>query len=202
MTGTFTPSRWIAFTFLGWLLGIVLIIVLSGLFDLAGIEGYQSYVGLGTGAGVGLTQWLLLRKRSGIGVFWLWSTVVGMGLPFVFIDVLHRFIAWDNNGLQLILSVIFGGIATGIIQASGLNSTQYGRQWVVRCSLGWTLSVTCVILIDYVKLFMNHNLILFFVNLALILSGGIALGAVTGTTIIKICKESYGKNTQNLSQGA
>lgn len=63
MTGTsFTVVRWVTFTFWGWLLGVAFILLVSSLLGAMGIEDMQFYLGVGMGAGVGFTQWFVLRK--------------------------------------------------------------------------------------------------------------------------------------------
>nr|MBP9947848.1 hypothetical protein [Vicinamibacteria bacterium] len=52
---------WVRITFLGWLLGIVLVVALALTGEMAGVHGSQIAVGLGMGLGVGVAQERALR---------------------------------------------------------------------------------------------------------------------------------------------
>ena len=56
---------WIRLTFLGWLLGIVLVIAIAFITEMAGIRAAQIPVGLGMGLGVGMAQERALRPFLG-----------------------------------------------------------------------------------------------------------------------------------------
>jgi MFS family permease len=187
---SFTVGQWTRSTFLGWLLGIFLIISLSSLLDSMGIEGMQFYLGLGMGAGVGFLQWLHLRKFITASKRWIWFSVAGMGIPFIILDLLLP----TTFVQKLPVGVALGAIVTGFLQFLILKD--YSKQahiWIWTSVIGWTVAVLAVLVVDYTKHltpYVSSNLLLAFINLLLILSGGIILGLITGTALQSILKRS------------
>ncbi|GHN01632.1 hypothetical protein WSM22_31210 [Cytophagales bacterium WSM2-2] len=190
MKGTFSKTRWTAVTFAGWFLGVILILLLSGLLDAAGIEHMQFYLGLGMGAGVGFAQWLYLRKKSTIGKNWIWSSALGMGIPFVVMDFLFP----DIGSYKLFFSVMLGALSTAVWQFSILRGHFSNvKLWVIFCFCGWFIGVATVFSVDYTNNLKSHissNLLLALINLILILAGGVLLGIVTGIGMSRLKVES------------
>lgn len=184
-----TIVRWTTSTFWGWLLGIVLIIGLSSLLDSMGIEDMQFYVGLGMGAGVGYAQWLLLRKHIPMSKNWIWFSAAGMGIPFIILDLLLT----KSFTYKMPLGVVLGAILVGFLQFRLLKRySEKANSWIWSSIAGWTLGVLAVLTIDYTKQlppYLSSNLLLAFINLLLILLGGIILGVITGIALKKIVKE-------------
>lgn len=184
-----TIVQWTTSTFWGWLLGIVLIIGLSSLLDLMGIEDMQFYVGLGMGAGVGYTQWLLLRKHIPTSKNWIWFSAAGMGIPFIILDLLLT----KSFTYKMPLGVVLGAILVGFLQFRLLKYySEKANLWIWSSIAGWILGVLAVLTIDYTKQllpYLSSNLLLALINLLLILVGGIILGVITGIALKKIVKE-------------
>lgn len=180
-----TIGRWTLATFLGWLLGVIVILVFSSLLDAAGIEHLQFYVGLGMGAGVGFSQWLFLRKRFLITQKWFWFSATGMDLPFAVLD----FFLPGNVTYKLPISVAPGGIATGILQTSLLKKCfSIGVQWVISSFAGWVFAALTVLLIDYTMILRSASnaLLLALLNLILILAGRTILGWMNGRSLKRL----------------
>lgn len=176
-------DRWIKATFWGWLLGVALILILSSVLDAVGIEDMQFYVGVGMGLGVGFTQWLLLRKYTDISASWIWASVTGLGLPFLIIDVFLK----NLGGHKLPFSVIAGGMLVSLFQYALLKcKSPKASLWIPACFAGWALAAGTVLTINFMMTIKSEgmmNLVLFFANLILILSGGIVLGLITGKAL-------------------
>ena len=178
-----TLKQWIIASFIGWLAGVVLT---SGSFDAIGLEGFQFYIGISMGAGVGFFQWRKLPHER-IGSEWIWSTMFGMGIPFLLFDLIKHFTGFSFGENYLPVCITIGAVLTSVWQTQILKRNDTAAQsWLWICLAGWILASWTVISIDYVKLFIHHNLVLFFINLTLIISGGAVLGAVTGPALIKI----------------
>ena len=182
---TFTIKRWLTATFLGWLLGVVFIIMLSSILDSIGIEGMQFYLGVGMGGGVGLAQWFFFRRQGFLNGHWIWTSLSGMGIPLVFFDLLAAGMAH-----KLAVSIAIGALLTGILQYHLLKrSFPKAFLWMPACFLGWTLAVGTVFIIDYtnqLKPWVSNNILLALINLFLILAGGIVLGLITGKGLKRI----------------
>ncbi|MEK7724742.1 MAG: hypothetical protein AAB336_10365 [Acidobacteriota bacterium] len=182
----FAIGKWILATFGGWFLGVILIMMLSGFLDSIGIEGMQFYLGLGMGAGVGLAQWLIFRKFSEMSPLWILFSALGMGIPFIILDL----IPIGTVSYKLALSVAFSALVVGLLQFLLLKKhSPKAYLWIFGSFIGWTLGVAIVFIINYtmlIKVTGYMNLVMALVNLLLILAGGIVLGVISGITLKKI----------------
>lgn len=178
---------WVGATFGGWVLGVVLIIVLSSGLDSIGIENMQFYLGIGMGAGVGLAQWLYLKKWVGMSPNWIWFSALGLGLPFVALDLLVS----GTASYKIPLSVVFGAPIVGLLQQTLLRRYWPVKtyRWVGATLLAWPLAVLTVFIVDYTRQldqWIPNVLVIAFINLVLILAGGLVLGGITGFVLKKM----------------
>ena len=182
----FSVNRWTKATFWGWVIGIALILIISSFLDSIHIEHTQFYLGVGVGAGVGFTQWRLLRKFIPIPSTWLWFSIVGMGIPFVLLDLIPSEVLTH----KLPVSITLGSLTVGFLQYTILRKHSLkAKQWIAGSFLGWVLGVLTVFIIDYtnnLKSVVSSNLVLAAINLFLMLAGGIVLGIITGKILNKI----------------
>lgn len=185
----FSITRWVVSTFVGWLLGIAFILLLSGLFDSVGIEDMQFYLGIGMGAGVGFMQWRLLRKVHLIDLRWIWFSVVGLGTPFLVFDLVRYLTGKSLGSYYLPISIMLAGLLVGLFQFKILSKLVFkAKYWILMSFLGWALAALTIAGIDFLKGLSNNNWVMFSVNLFLILAGGIILGITTGPSMAKILK--------------
>lgn len=183
---TISLKKWTLSTFLGWLLSVVFILILSGIFDGLGIEGYQFYLGISVGLGVGLTQWLRLRKYSSIGIKWVLYTALGAGLPFLIFDLLKLYGHVNFGERYLLYSVSVAGISVGIMQYQLLKTySPKAINWIPLSLVGWICAALTVLGINSSMQYIKQPLLGLIVNLSLILAGGIVLGLITGSFIAK-----------------
>lgn len=186
---TFQTKSWIMACFWGWLIGIVLILLLSGMLEALGTEDLQFYVGLGMGAGVGLAQWLWLKRRFPVAPLWILLSALGMCLPFLLMD----FMPVPDGSYKLPLSVVLGGLITGRLQSQLLKKeTALAAGWMMGSLLAWSLSSVAVLLVNFTMMLKAEgilNLLLAFLNLMLILLGGVVLGFVSGKVLKRILAE-------------
>ncbi len=179
----FRILKFTVFSFLGWLFGVVLIIILSSLLDSVGIEDKQFYLGIGMGSGVGFMQWLYLRRQTDIEKTWIWLSAIGMGLPFIVYDLLPA----GTVTYKLPLFVMAGGLCAGILQYFILKHySQRAAFWIAGCFAAWALSVYCINLIEFTRELSANNLLIALLNLILILSGGILLGMISGIFLKRV----------------
>ena len=175
-----TIQGWIKATFPGWLLGVVFILILSSLLDSVGIEHMQFYLGVGMGTGVGFTQWLFLKKSLKMDVRWFLYSILGMGLPFIIVDLLPE----GMIAHKIATGISMGALTTGVMQHLLLKiQTRHAILWIPYSFIGWTMGVLTVFIIDYtmaLKPILSNNLLLALINLLLILGGGLVLGFITG----------------------
>lgn len=186
----FTITRWGMSTFGGWLLGVIFILLLSSALDSIGIEHMQFYLGVGMGAGVGFTQWLYLKKNTAVkNKNWIWFSVLGMGIPFIILDLILK----TNTNYKPVLGISFGAFTLGLLQYTILKKySSKAGVWIFGCFTGWNLAVLTAFSINYTMRLSGifTTLALAFINLFLILAGGIVLGVITGLSMKKILANS------------
>lgn len=186
---SFNLSRWISFTFLGWFLGIVLILVLSSTLDTLGVEDLQFFLGLGMGCGIGFAQWIRLKKYPGISIKWVWYTIIGLGVPFLFFDLLSQFEIFSLRDFYIPVCVLFSGLMTGWLQGILLkHHIPNPSSWILISLLGWAVAALTIVGVEYTKFLSDNNWVLFSLNLLLLLSGGPILGYITGRFLVRKLK--------------
>ncbi|MCA9727024.1 MAG: hypothetical protein KC729_05020 [Candidatus Eisenbacteria bacterium] len=137
--------QWVRATTLGWLLGFVLVIVLSLVWELFG--GVQFMVGAGIGAGVGYLQGRALASVLGRSYRWMVASTVGMGAPFLLTDVLH--LAGLGLPYSLPRNVLYGAIVIGVWQAQLLRPvSRRSVWWIPACLYGWAIPAGAIALGD------------------------------------------------------
>lgn len=184
-----TLSGWIKANFIGWFAGIILIVVLSAIFEGLGISNLQFFIGIGMGAGVSFMQWRVLKKTVDINKRWVWHAVIGMGTPFLIFDILKQFTVIPAGTYYMLLSICSAGLFTGLLQYYILRPyTVRAGLWVAGSFVGWTLAALTVFSIDYSKYLSSNKWGLFSFNLIMILAGGVVLGIVTKAFLQKIIK--------------
>lgn len=171
-------GKWLLATVEGWLLGFVLLVVLAEAWSVTGTEA-QFMVGIGMGAGIGFLQARILGAIVDSPRRWLWSSIVGMGIPFVAWDVAAWLGISVPNGLLIVALV--GALLVGALQAILLRPLGERAVWWIPASVaGWGLPVVLLTL-DNVGL----------LPLVGILLGGPILGAVTGIALVWISKPRH-----------
>lgn len=171
---------WVLATWMGWLLGIPLIIVLALLGEAVGVGGAQFLVGAGMGTGVGLLQARIVSRITGKAVLWICSCTVGLGLPFLFTDV-SKFVGL-RIPYSLFAAITVGGLIIGGWQMFILRShVRKTGSWMVASAVGWTLAAGTAAVADYLP--RSHFLRGIWgavAYLGIVAAGGLILGLVTG----------------------
>lgn len=176
--------RWTKLTFAGWTLGFVLILVGIAATGLIGLGDLQFPVGLGMGLGVGWCQARVIESVNGRGRPWFVASGLGMAVPFFVYDVatLLRL----EMPLVLPLNVVLGGLVVGGWQAWLLR--RHARapwSWIAVSVIGWALAGSTV---AFNERFLPRipGLTGALLYVAVILTGGIALGVVGGLALDRI----------------
>lgn len=183
--------RWVRITFAGWLFGFVLIIIGSIIGDLLDAGGSQFIVGIAMGAGVGYTQGRALNRWMVSKWQWMWASTIGLAVPFVVTDLVY--VLWGEFSFTLpilLLTVAFGSLIAGFLQhrilASKFDNTLW---WIPACVLGWCLAGGGMGFVIDATNDITGRWLGFFINLVIILSGGVILGLVTGGPLLWIMQK-------------
>ncbi len=183
-------ARWIRATFAGYILGFVLVIVGAIAGDLIGMAEGQAIVGIAMGAGIGYGQARMARQWLGDMRRWVLASMVGMGVPFVVFDIAATIWTELPRVTSIQLDVMIGGLLVGLLQRSLLpSSTKLANWWVLASTAAWTLAaVTASITF--------HGEWDALLNLTMILSGGVVLGAVTGGALVWMLRSDQDTSPQ------
>ena len=186
----FTLKKWVTATFLGWLIGFTLIVVLAVILDTIGIGNVQFFVGTGMGLGVGFMQWRILKRFFNGDKKWIWYAVLGLTIPFLFFDIISLLFSYSSGSYFIPLSTGLGGLIAGLLQFRILR-TYYPKAkfWIYASFLGWVSAALTVVIMDFISLLNIANWIGFSINITLILGGGVVLGLITGLFLRNILRE-------------
>ena len=139
---------------------------------LLGIANYCIIMSI-LGAIISLMQWLLLRRKIGLSALWILACVGGFiivetlaGWILWKLDISRGDLGWAQGGSILAEALIFtfSGALIGLFQYQLLKKVYYkAEMWIVVSAIAWGL-----------------------VPLGIFIFGGLALGAITGATLIWI----------------
>ena len=175
--------QWVLASTVGLLLGFIVGFPLSFLaMDILGERLGQSFGGIVFGIGVGVLQWLVLRRRvTGVG-WWVLTSAAGCyGI------IQAMFLGFPESAemsyvslLGLTVVVALGGAVTGILQWLVLRR-QVSRAgwWVLASTVGWGLSMGVSIAIPSGA---DDNLLQLAVT-------GAVLGVVTGAALVWLLRQ-------------
>lgn len=177
----FPFKKWLIYNFFGWLLGTVLVLVLSSSLDAMGIEELQFFIAIGIGLGIGSSQWMVFKNISEIKPNWIVGTLIGLTIPFAIADVLN-YVDWLHlKSLLIPVCVGVGSIIVGCFQSNLLKAHGIKKlDWILISFVSWVLIALAVYSVEYTHLISKNVWFGFFTNLLLLLSGGIILGIITG----------------------
>ena len=183
-------AAWLRATWLGWLLGVPLVVLLALVGEAVGIGGVQVLVGLGMGTGVGLLQGRALRGVLGRAGPWVWSSALGLALPFLVSDVAAA-ARWDVP-YSLHWCVAVGGLIVGSWQALLLRHRFTGPLWwVAGSAVGWALAAATAAVADLLRQAGSlRGLGGAAVYLGTVMAGGLVLGIITGLVMRRLAPRS------------
>lgn len=179
-------TRWTRATALGWVAGFVLMLVLLVLLEGLGLAG-QLGIGLGMGAGVGLLQARAIGPLIGARTRWTAATILGVALPFLAFDLAS--LAGAPVPWSLPAAVVLAGLCAGLMQRpllAPLSDTPSG--WLGASLLGWALAGSMVVLGELLP--RTPGVFGALRYIAVILLGGVLLGAVQGLALGRLLRKA------------
>lgn len=182
----FTVKRWVTASFLGWFAGAFAVILTSSLFDAAGLEGFQFYLGISIGGAIGYMQWRLLR-HAGVGIGWFWGACAGMGIPFLLSDILNRFAVYSPGRWYLPVNIVAGALVVSVWHQRILRA-RFGPavSWLPVSIAGWVIAPLLLPAADSLRLAGAPKIITLVLNLSAIIGSGALLGLITGAKMRSI----------------
>ena len=137
------------------------------------------------GFGIGITQWLLLKRVFNVSSFWLYSVALG----FIIFELIAGIILWkldinrgelsfvEFNALAHTLILTITGLIIGIIQLPLLRKHYSGSvYWLIASALAWGISILITAIDQKSELALLITFII----------GALLYGAITGATLLWI----------------
>jgi len=178
---------WVRATFFGWMLGVVLVVLAAMAVDWIGngAVDLQSVVGLGMGAGVGFTQGRVARRWLAGARHWVWTTLVGMTLPFAAFDLFPTVSRRFGDVPRILLEVAVAAFLAGLLQQRILRRN-FGRAvwWIPASVAGWTLAAAFSASSSLLPGNGPGRGLTMALHFVTILGGGVVLGLVTGGALV------------------
>ena len=186
---SFTIRKWVIHTGIGWFLGVILILILSGFLESMHLDG-QSILGFGMGIGVGLAQWLLLKKYFSISINWVILLTIGLTSPFVAFDIASRyFILKPETFIPEIIAsgTIFSSYLQYRFLLKPINPDT--KSWILYSLFGWmAAAMLCMFSYPFLMHYLTRNVVAI-INIILFTAAGPLLGFITGSGLRGIINE-------------
>ena len=191
-----TQNRWIWLNTAGWFIGILLIVGLAMLGEIIlhakDESGGQAAVGIGMGTGVGLMQWVVLRRYLESVQKWLWFSIFGFTLSYVSFDLMATNIDLAIKAeVALPIATTLGALISSWLQYKFIlrNITSKASNWIAYNTIAWLLAhliISGLILINMKAIFGIPKVINAVVALFFLTVGGPILGFITGRFIVPV----------------
>ena len=137
-------GRWVLANVISWALGIIIAIILSHtVVNLFYGRETNLIAGLCLGGAAGYAQWIVFKKYFKISTWWIFSGVIGIGLPFIAEVILLETGYGEMGffGIEIIdqaIALLGGGLITGLLQFKILQPiTNKYRYWIIVCPVSW-----------------------------------------------------------------
>jgi hypothetical protein len=191
-----TQNRWIWLNTAGWFIGILLIVGLAMLGEIIlhakDESGGQAAVGISMGTGVGLMQWVVLRRYLESVQKWLWFSIFGFTLSYVSFDLIATNIDLAIKAeVALPIATTLGALISSWLQYKFIlrNITSKASNWIAYNTIAWLLAhliTSGLILINMKAIFDIPKVINAVVALFFLTVGGPILGFITGRFIVPV----------------
>jgi len=162
-------GRWVLANSISFPVGIIVAIVLSyAVVNLFYPKETNLIVGICLGGIVGFSQWFVLKKYIKIGIWWIFSCSIGIGIPFIVAVVIFELTGTDPSivGVEIIdhgIVMFIGGLITGLLQVRMVSDfSSKGIWWIIISGFAWGIGWFGLIL------------------------GGAVLGLISGIALLKI----------------
>ena len=206
-----TLKRWILFTTCGWFIGILLVVGFALLSEIVfkmedEFDG-QAAIGIGMGAGVGLMQWLAIRKYLAASQKLFWFSLLGFTVAFIIRDIVAGIINEKFSDIPITvevtipIAVLLGAYISSLLQYKFVFNAKMDTtfRWIIYSMIGWLLATLITMSTSILDLKLGENfpkILIVIIALLLLSIGGPILGYITGWYIVPALK-TYGVRKTN-----
>ena len=183
--------KWTVSTWVGWVVGIPLILILNFVGSALGVPENQAVIGIGMGLTLGLVQAGMMKGLLREYMSWVWMNMLGLGVGFFVWDLVREPILVPlEDILSLMISAGTAGIASGLLMDRLINK---GR-WTVTLltpivALGWMGAAVMVAASDYFPTSWPMG-VQFYLAAGLILAAGLSVGIASSFAIKRLVPDT------------
>ncbi|MBL8002286.1 MAG: hypothetical protein JNL05_10025 [Flavobacteriales bacterium] len=139
---TVPRKRWFLFTWSGWLIGVVLVVLLSILMESLSHEVHvQFVVGFGMAIGLGAMQGMALRSSGIAAAKWALATTSAFLLPYLIADLL---LLTNDLRAEVVLAAatVLGAALAAVLQARVIPVASFRSvmRWSLAHTTAWALA--------------------------------------------------------------
>jgi len=185
-TDSIRPRQWIVFSSLGWIVGVIAVILISGPLEAVGLG--KTAVGLGMTGGVSAVQWIALRNRFVHAARWMPASLLGMGIPFLLIDLFRDSLPLTGEDQRMIAATAVGTLLLAALQHLWVLRERVSLfAWLGVNLVGWLLALALpfVFSVSRINAWQLPGAVKILFSFATVLGGGLIIGWMTGTVLVK-----------------
>ncbi len=185
------PWQWVVFSSLGWIVGVIAVILISGPFETVGLG--KTAVGLGMTGGVSAVQWIALRNRFVHAARWMPASLFGMGIPFLIIDLFRDSLPLAGDEQHMIAATAVGALLTATLQYQWVLRERVPLfAWLGVNLVGWLLALALpfVFSVSRINAWQLPGPVKILISFVTVLGGGLIIGWLTGTVLMKSLSNS------------
>jgi len=166
-------------TFLGFPIGGGLAVLAVG--PVGGVAS-AAFVGILAGSAIGTAQWLVLRRRPGVGAFWIPATAIGLGVS----NAIGVALTGAGTGIgSLLVTGAASGLVVGLLQWTLLRGyVRRAGPWPLAVAISWPLgwTVTWAVGVDVERGYAIFGA-----------TGALVFAAITGAAMLLVLRDGPGR---------
>lgn len=180
-------KKWALSSFLGWMIGITIVVAIAVTLNYFQVTNLHFFMGLVIGVTVGYIQWQMLYQIIPIDKKWVWYSALGLTLPFLTFDLLPYFTRIVFPSYQLSIPIMLGALSIGALQAKLLKPfSRKADLWLVACIFSWGGAGFFALCGRYASKLVTNTTALYASQILLIVIAGIVLGLISGFFLKKM----------------
>lgn len=197
-----TPLKWILFTSLGWVLGLILALIVSHPLDEIKLSVFG--IGFGISIGMGLMQWVILKNHVSKAAQWILYSVYGLGGTFLMLNILQLIfelfgVTFMGDGLSFLIpsvaGALLGGYVSGFLQDKYILSkiANQKTKWAITTAMAWLFAtLNLVVFTQFIfKIHFIQTISGPFPAIIVFLSVGPIIGLITRKKIVSIIQNKF-----------
>jgi hypothetical protein len=186
----FSVYKWMFYTGVGWIAGVILVLIFAGILEGLHLD-FQFIMPLSIGIGMGIMQWLYLRKFFIKSFIWVWLLIAGLTLPFAVFDLVSLIFKL-NIEKCLWLLIIIGSILSGSLQYRLFLKNHFSNaaKWIIYSFLSWLIILLLMLVTSYTISHHVNRKIALVINLSAFVLADPFLGLISGKGLKSIMQNA------------